>query len=54
MTINNFLFEAKIDNLNLFKIVEYCRRSQISKKVGKNSRLFVLHKSLLVMIVLVK
>lgn len=47
MTINNFLFEAKIDNLNLFKIVEYCRRSQISKKVGKNSRLFFLQKSYL-------
>ncbi|KAK7097155.1 ATP-dependent DNA helicase DDX11-like [Littorina saxatilis] len=34
LTINNFLFEAKFDNLNLFKVVHYCRQSQISKKLN--------------------
>ena len=32
-TINNFLFQSQLDNLNLFKIVQYCRKSQISKKL---------------------
>ncbi|KAK7496398.1 hypothetical protein BaRGS_00012320 [Batillaria attramentaria] len=34
VTINNFLFEAKVDNLNLFKLLRYCQRSQISKKLN--------------------
>ncbi|XP_076445975.1 ATP-dependent DNA helicase DDX11-like [Babylonia areolata] len=33
-TINNFLFTAKVDNLNLFKILHYCQHSQISKKLN--------------------
>ncbi|KAL8600195.1 hypothetical protein ACOMHN_062485 [Nucella lapillus] len=34
LTINSFLFTAKVDNLNLFKILHYCRHSQISKKLN--------------------
>ena len=33
LAINEFLFAAKLDNLNLFKILRYCRRSQIAKKL---------------------
>ena len=33
MTINDFLFTSKLDNLNLFKILRYCDKSQIAKKV---------------------
>ncbi|XP_012940455.1 ATP-dependent DNA helicase DDX11, partial [Aplysia californica] len=33
LTINNFLFEGQLDNFNLFKLLRYCRRSQISKKL---------------------
>ncbi|KAK6172332.1 hypothetical protein SNE40_016013 [Patella caerulea] len=32
-TINNFLFISQLDNLNLFKVLRYCERSQISKKL---------------------
>ncbi|KAK2177258.1 hypothetical protein NP493_610g02000 [Ridgeia piscesae] len=32
-TINDFLFDTKLDNLNLFKLKRYCRKSQISKKL---------------------
>ncbi|KAK3108683.1 hypothetical protein FSP39_013288 [Pinctada imbricata] len=32
-TINNFLFQSQLENLNLFKVVQYCRKSQISKKL---------------------
>uniref|UniRef100_A0A0L8I8X1 Helicase ATP-binding domain-containing protein n=1 Tax=Octopus bimaculoides TaxID=37653 RepID=A0A0L8I8X1_OCTBM len=31
-TINDFLYETKLDNINLFKILRYCQKSQISKK----------------------
>ncbi|KAI0237636.1 ATP-dependent DNA helicase DDX11 [Lamellibrachia satsuma] len=31
--INDFLFDTKLDNLNLFKLKRYCRKSQISKKL---------------------
>ena len=34
LTINNFLFEAKLDNFNMFKLLRYCKRSQISKKLN--------------------
>ncbi|GAB1601699.1 ATP-dependent DNA helicase DDX11-like isoform X1 [Argonauta hians] len=33
-TINDFLYESKLDNINLFKILRYCQRSQISKKLN--------------------
>ncbi|XP_064609498.1 ATP-dependent DNA helicase DDX11-like [Liolophura sinensis] len=33
-TINNFLFESNLDNVNLFKVKKYCERSQISKKLN--------------------
>ena len=33
-TINDFLFDSQLDNLNLFKILRYCQRSLISKKVN--------------------
>lgn len=32
-TINDFLFDTKLDNLNLFKLKRYCQKSQISKKL---------------------
>ena len=32
-TINDFLFDSQLDNLNLFKVLRYCQRSLISKKV---------------------
>ncbi|XP_028665116.1 ATP-dependent DNA helicase DDX11 isoform X1 [Erpetoichthys calabaricus] len=32
-TINNFLFKAQIDNINLFKVQKYCEKSQISRKL---------------------
>ena len=34
MTINNFLFTTKVDYLNMFKIVNYCSSSKISKKLN--------------------
>ncbi|CAG5122923.1 unnamed protein product, partial [Candidula unifasciata] len=33
LTINNFLFRCRLDNFNMFKLLRYCRRSQISKKL---------------------
>lgn len=33
-TANSFLFQAKLDNLNLFKILQYCRKSMISRKLN--------------------
>ncbi|XP_033762374.1 ATP-dependent DNA helicase DDX11-like [Pecten maximus] len=33
-TANNFLFQAKLDNLNLFKILQYCKKSMISRKLN--------------------
>ena len=35
MTINDFLFATQLDNVNLFKILRYCDKSQISKKVTR-------------------
>ncbi|XP_032205037.1 putative ATP-dependent RNA helicase DDX11-like protein 8 isoform X2 [Mustela erminea] len=32
-TINDFLFESQIDNINLFKVRRYCERSKISRKL---------------------
>ncbi|XP_048072832.2 ATP-dependent DNA helicase DDX11 isoform X2 [Ursus arctos] len=32
-TINDFLFESQIDNINLFKVRRYCERSMISRKL---------------------
>ncbi|XP_068170153.1 ATP-dependent DNA helicase DDX11 isoform X2 [Antennarius striatus] len=34
LTINNFLFEAQIDNINLFKLQRYFEKSMISRKLG--------------------
>ncbi|KAM9815513.1 ATP-dependent DNA helicase DDX11 isoform X2 [Syngnathus typhle] len=34
LTINNFLFRAQIDNINLFKLHRYFMKSMISKKLG--------------------
>jgi len=34
MTINNFTYKTKIDNVNLFKIKRYCQKSLISKKLN--------------------
>ncbi|XP_048589126.1 ATP-dependent DNA helicase DDX11 [Nematostella vectensis] len=33
-SINDFLFMAQIDNMNLFKVCKYCERSMISKKLN--------------------
>ncbi|XP_060086136.1 ATP-dependent DNA helicase DDX11-like [Ylistrum balloti] len=33
-TTNNFLFQANLDNLNLFKILQYCKKSMISRKLN--------------------
>nr|XP_019934498.1 PREDICTED: ATP-dependent DNA helicase DDX11-like isoform X3 [Paralichthys olivaceus] len=33
-TINNFLFKAQIDNINLFKLQKYFDKSMISRKLG--------------------
>ncbi|XP_013417223.1 ATP-dependent DNA helicase DDX11-like [Lingula anatina] len=32
-SINDFLFSSKLDNVNLFKVLKYCEKSQISKKL---------------------
>uniref|UniRef100_A0A8B9UA45 ATP-dependent DNA helicase DDX11 n=1 Tax=Anas zonorhyncha TaxID=75864 RepID=A0A8B9UA45_9AVES len=32
-SINDFLFQSQIDNINLFKVQRYCERSLISRKV---------------------
>ncbi|XP_029378350.1 ATP-dependent DNA helicase DDX11 isoform X2 [Echeneis naucrates] len=34
LTINNFLFTAQIDNINLFKLQKYFEKSMISRKLG--------------------
>ncbi|CAH3126080.1 unnamed protein product [Pocillopora meandrina] len=34
LTINDFLFAAQMDNVNLFKIKRYCEKSMISKKLN--------------------
>ncbi|XP_075894013.1 ATP-dependent DNA helicase DDX11 [Nelusetta ayraudi] len=34
LTINNFLFNAQIDNINLFKLQKYFEKSMISRKLG--------------------
>ncbi|XP_042267345.1 ATP-dependent DNA helicase DDX11 [Thunnus maccoyii] len=34
LTINNFLFKAQIDNINLFKLQKYFEKSMISRKLG--------------------
>ena len=33
MKLNDFLFESHMDNVNLFKLIQYCQRSEISRKV---------------------
>ncbi|XP_041357412.1 ATP-dependent DNA helicase DDX11-like [Gigantopelta aegis] len=33
LTVNNFLFDAKLDNMNLFKVLHYCHKSMISRKL---------------------
>ncbi|XP_065685204.1 ATP-dependent DNA helicase DDX11 isoform X1 [Hydra vulgaris] len=33
-TINDFIYSAKIDNVNLFKIHKYCEQSSIAKKLN--------------------
>uniref|UniRef100_A0AAR2LXY8 Helicase ATP-binding domain-containing protein n=1 Tax=Pygocentrus nattereri TaxID=42514 RepID=A0AAR2LXY8_PYGNA len=35
LTINDFLFRAQIDNINLFKVQKYFEKSMISRKVRK-------------------
>ncbi|XP_039766628.1 ATP-dependent DNA helicase DDX11 [Ornithorhynchus anatinus] len=32
-TINDFLFQSQIDNINLFKVQRYCNRSMVSRKL---------------------
>uniref|UniRef100_A0A673UKX9 DEAD/H-box helicase 11 n=1 Tax=Suricata suricatta TaxID=37032 RepID=A0A673UKX9_SURSU len=32
-TINDFLFQSRIDNINLFKVRRYCEKSMISRKL---------------------
>ncbi|XP_047451745.1 ATP-dependent DNA helicase DDX11 isoform X2 [Mugil cephalus] len=34
LTINDFLFKARIDNINLFKLQRYFEKSMISRKLG--------------------
>ncbi|KAG7216090.1 hypothetical protein INR49_007842 [Caranx melampygus] len=34
LTINNFLFKAQIDNINLFKLQKYFEKSMVSRKLG--------------------
>ncbi|XP_051808029.1 ATP-dependent DNA helicase DDX11 [Acanthochromis polyacanthus] len=34
LTINNFLFKAQIDNINLFKLQRYFEKSMVSRKLG--------------------
>lgn len=33
ITINDFLFQGQLDNFNMFKLLRYCQRSQISRKL---------------------
>ncbi|EHB05252.1 Putative ATP-dependent RNA helicase DDX11-like protein [Heterocephalus glaber] len=32
-TINDFLFESQVDNINLFKVQRYCEKSKVSRKL---------------------
>lgn len=32
-TINDFVFKTKIDNINMFKLEKYIKKSEIVKKV---------------------
>ncbi|KAM6167608.1 ATP-dependent DNA helicase DDX11 [Erethizon dorsatum] len=32
-TINDFLFQSQVDNLNLFKVQRYCEKSKVSRKL---------------------
>uniref|UniRef100_A0A8C2V5Z1 DEAD/H-box helicase 11 n=1 Tax=Chinchilla lanigera TaxID=34839 RepID=A0A8C2V5Z1_CHILA len=32
-TINDFLFQSQVDNINLFKVQRYCERSKVSRKL---------------------
>ena len=34
LKLNDFLFSSHLDNVNFFKVLRYCERSQISKKVS--------------------
>nr|CAB3236927.1 probable ATP-dependent RNA helicase DDX11 [Phallusia mammillata] len=34
LTINDFLFQTSLDNVNFFKLMKYCRRSGIAKKLS--------------------
>ncbi|XP_077984674.1 ATP-dependent DNA helicase DDX11-like [Glandiceps talaboti] len=34
LTINDFLFTTEMDNINLFKVLKYCEKSEISKKLN--------------------
>lgn len=34
LTVNQFLSDSGFDNINLFKVLQYCRKSQISKKLN--------------------
>ena len=34
LTVNQFLLNSGFDNINLFKVLQYCRKSQISKKLN--------------------
>ena len=35
--LNDFLFSAGLDNINLFKVLKYCKRSELAKKVPNTS-----------------
>ena len=41
MKLNDFLFESHMDNVNLFKLLQYCQRSEISRKVNTNFNIIV-------------
>ncbi|KAJ8313917.1 hypothetical protein KUTeg_008478 [Tegillarca granosa] len=32
-SVNNFLFQSKLDNINLFEVLNYCQKSQVSRKL---------------------
>uniref|UniRef100_H2Z3N6 Helicase ATP-binding domain-containing protein n=1 Tax=Ciona savignyi TaxID=51511 RepID=H2Z3N6_CIOSA len=34
LTVNDFLFSSKLDNINFFKLLRYCERSKISRKLS--------------------
>lgn len=33
-SVNNFLFQSKLDNINLFEVLNYCQKSQVSRKLN--------------------